>query len=254
MKSFSDKMLTFALHYKLATTMGNEKAKRIQTSLLNGLEKKVLVAIANRMPRKVTSDTLTLIGMGGAVLVFIGFVLSNLSLQFLWLVIIGMFINWYGDSLDGTVARVRKTQRPIYGYFLDHNVDVFNETLLFVGAGLSPVISLPTALFALSGYFAISIYTYICQVITNEFRLTYGKMGPTEFRLIIQFLCICFMYIPALTAHHWDVKFGNEVFSFGIFDYIALGIALLLFLLYLIYFIRDKNRLAVIDPLPESQE
>lgn len=233
--------------------MGNEKATRIQTSVLNGLEKKVLVSIANRMPRKVTSDTLTLIGMGGAVLSFVGFLLSNLNLQYLWLVVVGMFINWYGDSLDGTVARVRKTQRPIYGYFLDHNVDVFNETLLFVGAGLSPIISLPTALFALTGYYAISIYTYICQVITNEFRLTYGKMGPTEFRMVIQLLCLCFMYIPALTAHHWDVEFGNEVFSFGIFDYIAMGIALALYLLYFIAFMRDRKRLAIIDPLPESR-
>ena len=234
--------------------MGNENAKRIQTSVLNGLEKKVLTAIAKRMPRKVTSDTLTLIGMLGAVITFAGFVLSNLSLKYLWIVIVGMFVNWYGDSLDGTVARVRKTQRPIYGYFLDHNVDVFNETLFFVGAGLSPIISLPTALFALSGYFAISIYTYICQVVTNEFRLTYGKLGPTEFRLLIQLLCLCFMYIPALTAHHWDVSFGSEVFSFGIFDYIALGIALLLYMLYFISFMRDKKRLARIDPLPEPEE
>ena len=77
--------------------MGNEKAVRIQTSVLNALEKKLLVAIANRMPRKVTSDTLTLIGVLGAVVCFIGFLLSNISLQFLWLVIIGLFVNWYGD-------------------------------------------------------------------------------------------------------------------------------------------------------------
>ena len=112
--------------------MGNEKAIRIQTSVLNAMEKKLLVAIASRMPRQVTSDTLTLIGVLGAVVCFIGFVLSNVSLQFLWLVVIGLFINWYGDSLDGTVARVRGTQRPIYGYFLDHNVDVLNEALLFI--------------------------------------------------------------------------------------------------------------------------
>ena len=132
--------------------MGNEKAVRIQTSVLNALEKKLLVAIANRMPRKVTSDTLTLIGVLGAVVCFIGFLLSNISLQFLWLVIIGLFVNWYGDSLDGTVARVRNTQRPLYGYYLDHNVDVLNEALLFIGAGLSPLISLPVALFCLTGY------------------------------------------------------------------------------------------------------
>jgi phosphatidylglycerophosphate synthase len=217
---------------------------------LNKLEKKLLIAIANRMPRKVTSDMLTLIGIIGAVISFIGFVLSNLSLQFLWLVVIGMFVNWYGDSLDGTVARVRKTQRPIYGYFLDHNVDVFNEALLFIGAGLSPIISLPTALFALSGYFAISIYTYICQIVTDEFRLTYGKMGPTEFRIFVQVLCICFMYIPALTAQQWEVTIYNETFTFGIFDFIVLGIGLLLYSLYFFSFIKEQKRLGLKDPLP----
>lgn len=234
--------------------MGNEKATRIQTSLLNALEKKVLVAIATRMPRKVTSDTLTLMGVAGAIVTFLGFLLSNLSLQWLWLVVAGLALNWYGDSLDGTVARVRKTQRPIYGYFLDHNVDVLNEALVFIGAGLSPIISLPVALFALSGYFAISIYTYICQVVKDEFRLTYGKMGPTEFRLVIQLLCICFMYVPALTAQHWPVSFGNEVFFFGIFDFIAMAIGLLLYILYLVSFVKDRRRLSVIDPLPENND
>ena len=235
--------------------MGNEKAIRIQTSVLNAMEKKLLVAIASRMPRQVTSDTLTLIGVLGAVVCFIGFVLSNVSLQFLWLVVIGLFINWYGDSLDGTVARVRGTQRPIYGYFLDHNVDVLNEALLFIGAGLSPLISLPVALFALTGYFALTIYTCICQICKNEFRLTYLGLGPTEFRLIIQVLLICFMYIPGLNdvQKQFTVSFGDEVFSFSLFDFIIMGIAVLLYVMYAISFHRDRKKLAKIDPLPEPE-
>ncbi|MBO7497693.1 MAG: CDP-alcohol phosphatidyltransferase family protein [Bacteroidaceae bacterium] len=235
--------------------MGNEKAVRIQTSVLNATEKKLLVAIANRMPRKVTSDTLTFIGVLGAVVCFIGFLLSNISLQFLWLVIIGLFVNWYGDSLDGTVARVRNTQRPIYGYYLDHNVDVLNEALLFIGAGLSPLVSLPVALFALTGYFALTIYTCICQIVKNEFRLTYLGLGPTEFRLIIQILLLCFMYIPGLNDIHkqFPVNFGDEVFSFSIFDFIIMGIAVLLYVMYAISFHRDRKKLAIIDPLPESE-
>lgn len=235
--------------------MGNEKAIRIQTSVLNAMEKKLLVAIASRMPRQVTSDTLTLIGVLGAVVCFIGFVLSNISLQFLWLVVIGLFINWYGDSLDGTVARVRGTQRPIYGYFLDHNVDVLNEALLFIGAGLSPLISLPVALFALTGYFALTIYTCICQICKNEFRLTYLGLGPTEFRLIIQVLLICFMYIPGLNdvQKQFTVSFGDEVFSFSLFDFIIMGIAVLLYVMYVISFHRDRKKLAKIDPLPEPE-
>ena len=235
--------------------MGNEKAIRIQTSVLNALEKKLLVSIASRMPKQVTSDTLTLIGVLGAVVCFIGFVLSNINLQVLWLVVLGLFINWYGDSLDGTVARVRGTQRPIYGYFLDHNVDVLNEALLFIGAGLSPLISLPVALFALTGYFALTIYTCICQICKNEFRLTYLGLGPTEFRLIIQVLLICFMYIPGLNdvKKQFTVSFGDEVFSFSLFDFIIMGIAVLLYVMYAISFHRDRKKLAKIDPLPEPE-
>jgi len=235
--------------------MGNEKAVRIQTSVLNALEKKILVAIANRMPKQVTSDTLTIIGVMGAVVCFIGFLLSNLNLQFLWLVVIGLFINWYGDSLDGTVARVRNTQRPLYGYYLDHNVDVLNEALLFIGAGLSPLISLPVALFALTGYFALTIYTCICQIVKNEFRLTYLGLGPTEFRLIIQILLICFMYIPGLNNvdKRFPVEFGDEVFSFSLFDFIIMGISVLLYVMYAISFHRDRRKLAKIDPLPEPK-
>ena len=153
------------------------------------------------------------------------------------------------------MARVRGTQRPIYGYFLDHNVDVLNEALLFIGAGLSPLISLPVALFALTGYFALTIYTCICQICKNEFRLTYLGLGPTEFRLIIQVLLICFMYIPGLNdvKKCFPVSFGDEVFSFSIFDFIVMGIALLLYVMYAISFHRDRKKLAKIDPLPEPE-
>ena len=150
---------------------------------------------------------------------------------------------------------MRNTQRPLYGYYLDHNVDVLNEALLFIGAGLSPLISLPVALFCLTGYFALTIYTCICQIVKNEFRLTYLGLGPTEFRLIIQILLICFMYIPGLNNvdKRFPVEFGDEVFSFSLFDFIVMGIAVLLYVMYAISFHRDRKKLAKIDPLPEPK-
>lgn len=96
--------------------MGKETSTRIQTSILNALEKKVLVWLAGKQPRWVTSDVLTYIGVLGAVICAVGFALANLDIRYLWLSSLGLVINWYGDSLDGTLARVRNTQRPVYGF------------------------------------------------------------------------------------------------------------------------------------------
>ena len=104
--------------------MADKKAERIQTSILNGVERKVLVWLAERQPRWVVSDTLTFIGSIGALLIGLGFVLASRNAAWLWLSFFGFIVNWYGDSLDGTLARVRKTPRPIYGYYIDHTVEI----------------------------------------------------------------------------------------------------------------------------------
>ena len=103
-----------------------KQAARIQTSILNPLEKKVLVWLAQRMPSWVTSDMLTFVGFLGAIVMATGYALANLNLNWLWLSCLGLLINWFGDSLDGSLARVRNTQRKTYGFYIDHNVDVIN--------------------------------------------------------------------------------------------------------------------------------
>ena len=115
--------------------MLKEQSKRIQTSVLNAAEKKVLVWLASRQPRWVTSDILTFIGVLGAVIVAVGYALSNYSIQWLWLASYGFFVNWYGDSLDGTLARVRSLQRPVYGFYLDHCIDGVTMAVMCIGAG-----------------------------------------------------------------------------------------------------------------------
>ena len=113
--------------------MTDKKAERIQTSFLNGIEKKALVWLAARQPKWMVSDMLTFIGTLGAIVIAAGYILSSHSIHFLWLSSLGFIINWYGDSLDGTLARVRDMQRPIYGYYLDHTVDCINEAFMFLG-------------------------------------------------------------------------------------------------------------------------
>lgn len=230
--------------------MGNEKAERIQTSILNAAEKKALVWLAERQPKWITSDSLTYIGIFGAVLCAAGFVLSSLDLNWLWLSSFGLVVNWYGDSLDGTLARVRHTQRPVYGFFIDHNVDIFTISIMCIGAGLSPFLRLDVALFVLVGYLALSIHTYIGTILKNEFKLTYGKLGPTEFRLIVIIINTLFIYVPSLTSGSYVIC-GE---AFGIFDFIAMVLALILAVLLLISVFKEKCYFSRLDPLKPSDD
>ena len=235
--------------------MSEEKkqAARIQTSILNPLEKKVLVWLAERMPAWVTSDMLTFVGFLGAVIMGVGYALSNLNLQWLWLSCFGLLVNWFGDSLDGSLARVRGTQRKTYGFFIDHNVDVINETIMFVGVGCSPLVNMSFAMMALVGYFMLSIYVYIDCHLKGEMRLTYGGLGPTEFRILLILVDLAFMYIPWVSSWKKDVVLFHNHFSVGLFDYIAVAASLLLFFFYLTGFFKDIKYYSKIDPLVKKQ-
>ena len=229
-----------------------KQAARIQTSILNPLEKKVLVWLAQRMPSWVTSDMLTLVGFLGALVMATGYALANLNLNWLWLSCLGLVINWFGDSLDGSLARVRNTQRKTYGFFIDHNVDVINETIMFVGVGLSPLVNMSFAMFALVAYFMLSIYVYIDCHLKGEMRLTYAGMGPTEFRLALILVNICFIYIPWLSEWKKPITIFHNDFQVGLFDYIAVAAALAIFAAYIVSFFKDLKYFAKQDPLQKK--
>lgn len=226
-----------------------KQANRIQTSVLNGVEKKALVWLAKRQPKWMTSDILTYIGIFGAFVVMVGYALSNMNIMWLWLASAGFLINWYGDSLDGTLARVRHTQRPVYGFFLDHSVDGITITMMCVGAGLSNMLSLPLAMAVLVVYLLLSIVVYINAHLKNEFKLTYGGMGPTEFRVIMIIINTCFIYIKALREFAFDINILGKTLSFGAFDIAALVILVLLIIFYLSTLISDAKGYAKIDPV-----
>lgn len=232
--------------------MENNKvdAVRIQTSVLNALEKKVLVWLAQRQPRWVTSDMLTYIGVLGAVVIAAGYILASHNINFLWLSSLGFIINWYGDSLDGTLARVRNTQRPIYGYYLDHTVDAINEVMIFVGVGLSELMHLEIALLALVMYLLMTINVSINAHLKKEFKLTYAKMGPTEFRIIMILINTLFATIsPLREVSHSFVIFGSE-FTFKALDYIGIAIVIILAMMHLTTVRNDIKGYAEIDPMP----
>ena len=225
-----------------------KQAQRIQTSILNPYEKKILVFLAERMPAWVTSDMLTFVGFLGALIVATGYALSNLNLQWIWLANLGFVINWFGDSLDGSLARVRGTQRKVYGFFIDHNVDIINECLMFAGVGFSPLVNMTFMAGVLVAYLALSAYVYIDCYLKGEHRLTYGGLGPTEFRILAIIVNCLFMYIPALTQWKRHIVLFHNEFDFGIMDGIAVAVAFILFFFYLVSFIRDIGYFKRIDP------
>ena len=231
----------------------NVDAVRIQTSVLNALEKKVLVWLAQRQPKWVTSDMLTYIGVFGAVVIAAGYILASRNINFLWLSSLGFIINWYGDSLDGTLARVRNTQRPIYGYYLDHTVDAINEVMIFVGVGLSGLMHLEIALLALVMYLLMTINVSINAHLKKEFKLTYASMGPTEFRIIMILINTLFATItPLREFSHSFMIFGSE-FTFKALDYIGIAIVIIRAIMHLTTVRNDIKGYAEIDPMPERE-
>lgn len=232
----------------------DKQAKRIQTSVLNAAEKKALVWLAERMPHWVTSDMLTWLGVFGSFLIMMGYILSNFSANWLWLSTFGLFVNWFGDSLDGTVARVRKTQRPIYGYYLDHTVDGINETMMFIGIGLSPFMNLYTAMAALIVYLQLTLNVSMNAHLRSEFNLTYAGLGPTEFRIIIMILNTLLIFIkPWQEFERVFVIFGKTVYVHAL-DYPGLVILAILVIIYFVTISKDLRYYAKIDPLPKRKD
>ena len=231
-----------------------KKAERIQTSILNGIERKALVWLANRQPGWVTSDMLTWVGTLGSVLIALGYILSNINVHFLWLASFGLIVNWYGDSLDGTLARVRKTQRPIYGYYIDHTVDGINETLMFVGIGLSPFLNLYTALALLIVYLQLTLNVSMNAHLKAEFKLTYAGLGPTELRLVAIILNTLLIFIkPWQQFERVYTLFGKTVFVHAL-DYPGLVILAILILIYFVTIWHDARYYARIDPMPKQKD
>lgn len=234
--------------------MADKKAVRIQNSILNGAEKKALAWLAERQPKWVVSDMLTLVGIIGALMIGAGFVLCSKNINWLWLSIAGFVVNWYGDSLDGTLARFRNTQRPLYGYYLDHTVDCFNEAFMFLGLGLSYLMRLDIALMILIVYLFLTVNVSVNAHLKSEFKLTYGKLGPTEFRVIACLLIMCVIFFPCIREFHTSMHFLGREVALTALDIAGLVILAVLVLIYLVTVIQDARGYAKADPMPERRD
>ena len=158
---------------------------RDNQSVLAAAEKRLLIRIAHRLPAWVHSDHLTVLALVGMAISAAGYVLTNWDVRGLWLAVAGLFINWFGDSLDGTVARVRRLERPRYGFYVDHVVDILGATLLFGGLACSPYMSATVAIAVLAAYLLISAEVYLSTAVQGVFRMSFAGVGPTELRILL---------------------------------------------------------------------
>jgi phosphatidylglycerophosphate synthase len=230
-----------------------EKSVRIQTSVLNGVEKKALLWLAERQPKWVNSDTLTFIGFIGSVIIAAGYILSNYNINFLWLASLGLVINWYGDSLDGTLARFRKQQRPVYGFYLDHTMDAINETFMFMGVGLSPFMRFDLSCILLAIYLMLTLNVSMNAHLKGEFRLTYAKLGPTEFRLIVIIVNAILVFVKPLSTWSYEIPWLNSILEFHALDVVGIAILIVLVLIYIITISQDLRYYSKVDPRPKNE-
>ena len=165
--------------------MSTSSAVRIQESLLAPLEKRALIWIATRLPRAVNSDHLTVLGITSMLAAGLAYWYSSVNPIGLWIVNVCLFLNWFGDSLDGTLARVRDRQRPRYGYYVDHVVDVVAISLLMGGMALSGHLSPTIAAFFLVGYLLLSSEVFLATHVLNKFQISFFKFSPTELRILL---------------------------------------------------------------------
>ena len=160
-------------------------AEREPSFLLAKPEKILLRWLVRKLPRWVLPDDLTALGVLAAIAICVAYQLSNESIGWLWVASGLLVVHWLGDSLDGTLARVRKIERPTYGYYLDHIVDAVSTALIGIGLGLSPVMLLSVGTLIVVGYLILSINVYLESFAFGRFSIGYGLLGPTELRAVI---------------------------------------------------------------------
>jgi phosphatidylglycerophosphate synthase len=141
--------------------------------------------MARKMPQAISPDHLTALALACQVCAGVAYALSSNDRRFLWLVNGLLLFNWFGDSLDGTLARIRNRQRPRYGFYVDHVADTFGALALMAGLGCSGYLHWPIAAGMLVCFYLLSIESYLATYVTGRFHLSHWIFGPTEIRILL---------------------------------------------------------------------
>jgi archaetidylinositol phosphate synthase len=206
--------------------MSSPKYIRIQQTVGSALERRLLNALCLRLPAWVMPDHLTLLGVLGGIVVFISYTLSSVSPHYLWLASFGYVVHWFGDSLDGSLARFRQTERPTYGYFLDHNVDAGVNLMIAIGLGFSPYVRMDVSILMISTYFLLCMFVFLKNFVVNDFQLTFMFMGPTELRL-----CLIIINAVMYFSEPREIEINGQFFSY--FDLLFIAVSMLFTVLFI---------------------
>ena len=216
-------------------------AVRINQSLTAGFEKRALESMARLMPRWVTSDHLTALGLAAQIGAGILYAVARYHRSALLLVIVCIALNWLGDSLDGTLARVRRQQRPRYGFYVDHAVDIFGAVALMTGLAYSGFLHWQIAMAMLVAFLLLSGESYLATYTLSRFEMSQGLFGPTEIRILLIAGTLALMRSP------WAVVFGHRWLLFDVGGLIA---SLCMFATVVAVTIRHTVQLYREEPLP----
>jgi phosphatidylglycerophosphate synthase len=212
------------------------EARRAHTSLLAAPEKRCLIWIARRLPAWVNSDHLTALGLFAMFMVGASFAYARSNRTGMLWAILWLGINWFGDSLDGTLARVRQCQRPKYGFYVDHVVDCFGATFVLGGLAVSGVMSPAIAAGLLVAYLLLSIEIYLATYALGTFHMSFWKFGPTELRILLALGNLRVFFNP--TAH----LFGAQYLLFDVGGAIAIAALLGITVVSLLRHARELSR------------
>jgi len=190
-------------------------AIRINQSLTASLEKRALVWLAIHSPHWLTSDQLTLLGLIAQLSAGLAYALARYHRPWLLAVILCLILNWFGDSMDGTLARIRNQQRPRYGFYVDHMVDLFGALSLMTGLGLSGFLHWPIAIAMLVAFLLLAAESYLATYTLGRFNLSPGPFGPTEIRLLL------ILGNLALLRSPYSTIFGHKLLLFDLGGAIA---------------------------------
>lgn len=212
--------------------------RRIQRNILARSEQRLLQWLCPRVPAWITPDGLTAAALIAAAAIGLGYLLSTWNPAWLALSVAGYFVHWFGDSLDGTIARFRRIERPRYGYFIDHSCDGLATLLILGGMGASPYLQVEVALFAVVAYLLMSVHTFLLAKVAGDFPLSHLGAGPTELRIILVALTVVMGVLGP------DV---GRVAGLNAFDIVFTALAILLIALFVIQTVREGRTLAAID-------
>jgi phosphatidylglycerophosphate synthase len=213
-----------------------DSQQAINTAITAKAEERAKEIICPRIPKWIGPDHLTFIGIIGIVIVSIGFVLGYLNRYYLGLVPLGLIINWFGDSFDGSIARYRKRTRPNYGYYIDKIVDAVVMIVFGLGLGLSGFVKIEVAILMTAIYLAMMINVDLLVYVKGEAKNSFGWFGPTEIRIIGIIIAVVMFFMPVKS---YDI-YGYLVTQY---DIVVLVLSVLMFLILISEIVKNGIRL-----------